>query len=809
MSAPLASAAAAARRPEIVAPAGTPAALRAAVAAGADAVYVGLRHLSARAHAPNFDLAALRAGVAVARARGARVYVALNTLVRDEELETAAGLLSGARDAGAAAVIVQDVALLPLAAAAAPGLPVHASTQMVVHSAAAARLLAAHGVRRAVLARELSLADIRALAADLGPAPLELEVFVQGALCWSVSGLCLLGSLLTGRSGNRGRCPQPCRRSFRAPDGTTGNALSLTDLWGLDALPALAAAGVAALKLEGRLHGPGYVAAAVRTARRARDEGPAAAGRDDRPDAGPRAVRSQFGRRVSAGWLAGPGAPGAARVDPVYQGHRGYPAGRVLRQADGWLHVAATAAFGQGDRLLLDRGDARPYNLPVDRLETERGPVARVAAGETVRLPAPPLDLPPGSEVFLVSAADVKRACAPPPADPPVAPAVVVVVAVGPDRLELDAPDEGLRLPFDLPADPACAPLPAAALRAGLERPEPDQPRLVVRRVEGGPPLLVPPKALGRVRREFLRHVTLERDRRAAPPPAAALALLAAARATVAGGPPPATRDRWTVRVDRAAHLTGAVRGFADRLQLAAAGEDDAWLAPTARWLRAAGHDVEVALPPFVPDAARAGLARTLRAAWDAGVRAFQVGGLGGLGLLEEAGCRGAAFTADHTLPVANPLAWRWLRDTLGLVGATAPAESDAALLVRLAPTLGVVADVLVYADLPLMLGQAPPRLSPGRDLLADAAAATLLDDEERPIRVERAPGGRSVIRADQPLCWTGALAPLRAMGWRQFRVDLVGRRYAPGAIAAILAAARAGEPLPGTQTGNLDRELR
>ncbi len=251
-------------RVEILAPVGSHDALLAAVRSGADAVYLGAAAFNARQNAQNFDDDALAAAVAYCHARDVRVHLTLNTLVREDETEAALAVARTAAAAGVDALIVQDRGLARRLKAALPTMPLHASTQLSCHTPQGVRALRDAGFSRVVLAREMSAAEIAACA-DLG---CELEVFVHGALCMSVSGQCYLSALLGGRSGNRGRCAQPCRLPFRASDGKNvptadRYALSLKDLSLADRFEELVAAGVCSLKIEGRMKRPEYVAAAT------------------------------------------------------------------------------------------------------------------------------------------------------------------------------------------------------------------------------------------------------------------------------------------------------------------------------------------------------------------------------------------------------------------------------------------------------------------------------------------------------------------------------------------------------------------
>lgn len=247
---------------EILAPAGGEAQLRAAVLCGADAVYLGLRGFNARAGAENFDENTLPQTVGWCHARGVRVYVTLNTLVTDRELPQWLHSLDAVAAAGVDGVLVQDLGLAKIIRQRYPTLPLHASTQMTIHNLAGARLLEEMGFAQVVLARELSKEEIAAICAGTS---MRCEVFVHGALCMSVSGQCYLSSVLGERSGNRGRCAQPCRLDFKSHG--RGYALSLKDLTLTDRLRELEALGVASFKIEGRLKRPEYVAAAVTACR--------------------------------------------------------------------------------------------------------------------------------------------------------------------------------------------------------------------------------------------------------------------------------------------------------------------------------------------------------------------------------------------------------------------------------------------------------------------------------------------------------------------------------------------------------------
>lgn len=254
---------------EILAPAGGPEQLVAAVRCGADAVYLGTKGFNARQNATNFEGDGLGETVAYCHARNVKVLVTLNTLVTDGELPELKEAIRSVACAGADAVIVQDLATAALVKEICPDMPLHASTQMTLHNLAGVRQAQEMGFRRVVLARELTLEEIRRISEQTD---VELECFVHGALCMSVSGACYLSAMLGGRSGNRGLCAQPCRLNFTS--GKREYALSLKDLSYMDAIRELKDAGITSLKIEGRMKRPEYVAAAVSACVAAREGKP-------------------------------------------------------------------------------------------------------------------------------------------------------------------------------------------------------------------------------------------------------------------------------------------------------------------------------------------------------------------------------------------------------------------------------------------------------------------------------------------------------------------------------------------------------
>ncbi|MDR3019723.1 MAG: U32 family peptidase, partial [Treponema sp.] len=251
---------------ELLAPAGSPEALDAAIAEGADAVYLGLKDFNARLRSANFTYAQFESALRSLRRMGKKVYVTVNTVFEQREADRMYQMLKYLAAQEPDALIVQDFGVVAMARSEFPSLRLHASTQMNIASARGANALSRHGVSRVVLARELSLEELRSIKTETN---LELEVFVHGALCISVSGICLFSSFLGGKSANRGMCTQACRRLFHPVSkdgdstGENGYCFSPNDLQLLERVPDLAAAGITAIKIEGRMKSASYAGAVV------------------------------------------------------------------------------------------------------------------------------------------------------------------------------------------------------------------------------------------------------------------------------------------------------------------------------------------------------------------------------------------------------------------------------------------------------------------------------------------------------------------------------------------------------------------
>jgi putative protease len=383
------------RKPELLAPAGSWESFVAAVENGADAVYLGGKRLNARQSAGNFDDQEIARAIEYAHVRGVRVYVAVNILLDDRELPEALEFLQFLQQNGADAAIIQDLGLVRLARKVVPELPLHASTQMTVHSLPSVLALKEAGLSRVILARELSLEEMEEIIRGSG---VEIEAFIHGALCVCYSGQCLMSSLIGGRSGNRGRCAQPCRLPYILVDrkgctladpGTAGSyLLSPRDLNMSKNMPDLAASGITSLKIEGRMKRPEYVATVVRVYHRLLDR--AAAGGDFylSPDEA-RDLTQIFNRDFTTGYFYG--RPGPELMSYKRPNNRGLFLGRVkgynktLRLVE--ISLDEVLRVGDGIEVWITAGGRTAGE--VNRIFVGNEPVQRAPAGSVVLLDIP------------------------------------------------------------------------------------------------------------------------------------------------------------------------------------------------------------------------------------------------------------------------------------------------------------------------------------------------------------------------------------------------------------------------------------
>ncbi|MFO0681739.1 MAG: DUF3656 domain-containing protein [Sandaracinus sp.] len=786
------------RRPEVLAPAGDRACLEAAVRAGADAVYFGVPGFNARARATNFATEELASTLSYLHAHGVRGYVTLNTLVFDDELPRLEAAVRACAEAAVDAVIVQDLGVLRLVRAIAPELPLHASTQMTCTDAASVELARSLGATRVILARELSLEDLRAIRAATD---VELEVFVHGALCIAYSGQCLTSEAIGGRSANRGACAQACRLPYelvvdgeKRDLGEKAYLLSPQDLEASASVPALVELGISSLKIEGRLKGPAYVAATTALYRTAID---AAMGLGAAPSEAQRELALQTFTRGSGPGFFG-GVDHQALVDGRTSDHHGLEVGvslgrRVVR-GRAYVGVRAARALSLGDGILVDgpRGDEETGGRIWGLAREDGSPVERCEPGEEVLVWLGPEralgEVPAGRRVFRTSDPKATKAALE-------LPSVKIPLDVrlsgrlGAAPILEGVTARGARASVTLDAELLAAdrsPLDAALLREKLDRfgDAPFALREVAIDVDG--PSRIAPASLNRGRRALVAALEAEMARPRGSTSAVGAAELLAQAVPPDRAPPPAGLFVLcrNLAQARAAHAAGASGIALDFLELVGTGE-------AARALAAAGAKVTVA-PPRIRKPGEEKIDRFLRGL---APDAVLVRSLGALRELASLPAGGPMAIGDFSLNVTNHLsAAEVLRH--GLAAFTPAFDLDEAQLLALVTgPLGPWAEVVVHHPMPLFHMEhcvIAATLSTGSDHKTcgrpcEKHQLALRDRAGMDHPLEADVGCRNTVFHAAPQSAASLVARLVERGVRRFRIELV--REGPDEVTRIVRA--------------------
>ena len=683
---------------ELLAPAGDFETALAAFAAGADAVYCGLSSYSARAFAKNFSTDDLKNLVRVARAKGKQVYVTVNTVIDEDDIEGAVRELAELESIGPTALIVQDLGIARLCKTYFPGLTLHASTQLVAHNLEGVLALKELGFTRVVLARELSVEEIASIVKRSGG--LEFECFIHGALCYSLSGLCLFGAMEKDRSGNRGACPYCCRQCH-------GGAypFSMKDLQLGERARALADAGVASLKIEGRMKSALYVASATRYYRQVLD------GAEASPDAVTEEdLKTVFSRRTTSLYFDGRGA--SSPVDCGSPGHLGAKIGEVKkvtkdREGRSWLRIHPVRALERHDGLQFDalnrEGRHLGFGIGEMRLAISRRNVFEAPAGSDLEILLPDDAAPlvePGQNVYCAMSNAVKRRFPVPSfraADHESGIAVDVAATLRADGIEVRAtsPVEcavSAEFAAAKAKDPSAT---AAAARKALSRLGATAYRLGRFDFEDPEGLFVPMGVLNSLRRELVARldeaVAAWRERRVV----AALADVTAPSAAVA-----------PLRVAKVRFGQAVPEGEWDEVVVAAAAEDFSVMqfAEVAKGVPA-GALPRVALPVWTSELDFGRLRAFVRRLLREGCARWECSDLATLRLLREAGA--ADVTADWTLFAFNRSALSLLSG-LGVRRAVASPENSRENLRALAAS-GFAVEFLSRQSTPLFISLTKP----------------------------------------------------------------------------------------------------
>jgi putative protease len=827
---------------ELLAPAGGPEAAFAAFHFGADAIYLGLKKFSARAEAENFTLEEVDEITAYAHSLEPRrrVFVTLNTLIRQDELPELVEAVAALAEIGVDALIIQDLGVYQLVRRYFPELELHASTQLSVHNRAGAEVLHRLGFQRVVLARELTFEEVRDITAAAG---IETEVFIHGALCYSYSGLCLFSAQTLGRSGNRGKCAYSCRDSYdvaNAPqtlrdgspvrrDPAQGFPFSMKDLALPDHIPALRAAGVSCFKVEGRKKSPLYVATTTGYYRQLLD------GRltdEERPQLKAE-MQTVFSRPWTHLFVQSHRDKEVADRDTV--GHRGTRIGQVEdvlgRTREARLRFRTQRALERHDGLQVDLPSlGKPFGFAVEQLwlvepgrTGKREEVFEAPAGAFVEvaLPADHPPLPLGAPVYCSSSQAVKqkyRYVRPKPGLHRTRRRIAVEVTLTSTELTavgrlLTMPGQEVRRrlpgPFPLAKDAAAM---ASAVRGSFEKLGDTPLALESFAFRNDEARFVPVSRLNQLRRdlvagleEALRQQRAERTAH----------VLAAVHADVT--PQPSQAFRWSIKVDRI--------GFLDALEPADLEDVNEVVVDLSRdhpallverldhWAARLGRErLRLALPALTRSWEDKGLRQKIRHLRAAGWSRWEAANLSAWSYLDlrpgEPLPDGFDLATDWSVYVLNRLAAQALRE-LGVNRFALSPEDGLENLRSLLAEFGPRAVLIVYQDTPLFIAESCAYANliggcPGKanckfesmDMVSShGEQVTALDYHCRTIVLNRG-----------PFCLSTRLPDLATAGAVSLRADFIYLKYDPVEVRDRWRLLRAGRPVPGGHAANFER---
>jgi putative protease len=815
-----------------------------------DAIYLGLKRFSARAEAENFTLEELDEVTAYAHSLRPRrrVFVTINTLIRQDELPELVEAVAALDEIGVDALIIQDLGVYHLVRRHFPHLELHASTQMAVHNRAGAAVLHRLGFRRVVLARELTFEEVHDITAEAG---VETEVFIHGALCYSYSGLCLFSSQTLGRSGNRGKCAYSCRDSYEvtgAPlalrdgspvkrDPRTGFPFSMKDLALPDHVPALRAAGVSCFKVEGRKKSPLYVATTTDYYRKLID---GTLTPEQRP-VKEAEMQTVFSRPWTRLFVQSHKDKEVADRDTV--GHRGTSIGHVEAvpapgTAEPRLRFRTGRALQRHDGLQIDLPVlGKPFGFAVERLWTVapgrkagRQEVIQVPAGALVEvsLPRDHPEIPTGAPVYCSSSQEVKqkyRHARPKPG---------VYHTRRPIEVEAVLTAEGLTVTGRVA--PRHAGAPAALARCTLAGPfAPAKDAAAVETTARGAfeklgatrlmlesftlrndaHLFVPVSRLNQLRRDLVADLEQALQRQQEERSARVRADVAARQAH---GLQPVGLQ-WSLKVDRIGFLDAledADLAGVEEIILDIARDHPTLLAEKLEhWAQRLGRDrICLALPALTRSWEDKGLRHKIRSLRDRGWAKWEAANLSAWGYLGLDPARPVPpeldLSTDWSVYVLNRLAAERLL-AMGVRRFTLSPEDGLGNLKPLLAEFGPRAVLVVYQDTPQFLAESCAYANliggcPGKANCKFESMEMVSSHGEKVTALDY--HCRTIVLNQGPFCLSTRLEDLKKAGALSLRADFLYRKYAPEEVRRLWRLVRAGRPVPGGHAANFDRGL-
>lgn len=786
------------KTPELLAPAGGLTAFFAALEAGADAIYCGFENFSARAKAKNFSITDLAAMADYVHLQHKKIYVALNTLIKEQELSLLIETLGQLEESAIDGVIVQDLALWRMIKNHFPNLPLHASTQMTVHNSGGVNMLAGMGFKRVVLARELSLAEISAINRETD---IELEHFVHGALCFSISGQCFFSSLVAGKSGNRGRCVQPCRWRYKY-QGRPGYYFSTSDLCAIEQLPQLIDAGITSFKIEGRMKSAEYVGRVVAAYRMVLDA-PVLERQRVMAEARQQ-LELSFGRRSTTGFLNSNQLSDI--TDSSQQGTIGQYLGLVKAVRGKTIFVQLEEKLHIGDRLkAMPKNDKNGVGLTVLNLQINSKKVKIAAPGSTVSIETQAaVKISSGDALYKVAAEQAystsevacrnKLAAVKSPSA-----SLVLKLEITPERLIAKGTVAGTTVEKSYAVETYPAknrPLDKDILARTFAK-SGDHPFVLTELLtENLPPVVIPPSRLNEIRRDFFQQLATEtirdeKHRRQLQQQKAMASLIPEKPCQ------PSPQKHLTVTVGTLLDVAVLDNPLVDRVAVSLRRDTVDDLESLRSRTAGRSHDIIWDIPAIIFPGDWAWFQRTVQRLLSQGFTTFRLNNIGHFPLVGKGGdTERIAGSQLYTMNSETIRAWQ----ELGIQEITLPLENDrqniAALMAR---NVGMEICLPIYAPIPLMTSRIPVRgIKPGSSIFSDRSDTFQLHADQ----------GLTILANAMDFSLLGYLDELQVSWCSRFHIDLshCGPFSAKG--QDVLQAFTADRILPETTTFNFERGL-
>lgn len=784
--------------PELLAPAGNLESFFAAIEFGADAVYVGLKEFSARAKAKNFSRYELERMVGYAHSHQKKVFLTLNTLVKENELSHLIDVLAAAEAMGLDAIILQDLGVWRLMQRHFPSLEGHASTQMTVHNVSGAIIAEKAGFKRVVLARELSLQEIAFIKEN---SSIDLEHFVHGAHCFSLSGQCSFSSWLGGLSANRGRCTQPCRRRYNYK-GDDGFYFSPNDLSAIDLLPDLTQAGITSFKIEGRMKSSAYVANVVKAYRMAIDSD-----EFNRPgaiQAAKELLKESFGRRTTQGFLKS-NQP-ADMVHPGKHAATGRLLGKIEKTAHRQMAFTPCDTVSIGDRLRIQPLTNKPgYGLTVRELFHAGKRVQSVVQNTLVTVPVTEDKKPQkgdlvfkvaSGESFKIASSECRKRLE--QALPGQFMIDLFLYFPGKNQISIEARSQcvNLQKTFEIEFFPA------------KKRPLSHEALWKVFKKSGGlsfclgqlicgnlPAVVLPLSRLNDIRRNFYRelHLLCQKTKEIAYSEHRKTALSELSSSSGSK----TQSSRLAVAVSHIHEISLLYQNGIDEIIFPLVSGSAAKIAARYRYASKDSDKIIWELPVAIFDSDWEGYQTEIEQLIDLGFQRFRLQNLGQFLFFDN--MQTLRLEGGYRLFTTNTQAALFWKE-MGLGRATLFIEDDkknmSAILSRQS---SITLAVMAYANFALMTSRIPlPKVKNDRSLVSD------MGDHYRVAQVN----GMTEIRPTQDFSLFGQLNELRQLGCSTFIVDLSHRGLPAGAYKKIFKAYAHDERLPNTSTFNFEHDM-